>query len=1199
MRRKSCALLELFLLLILIDPSDGLQMKVRPERGSTVTVSTDLPSDDCAVCTVSGVNDTQTSCHSSLSLIPETEVQLLFRCSKPMEEAFTVSVTHAIECTADDCSPSTVEAQPALLHQFARTFTWEITAPEKTVVGLNILGKGLMETSQPCQNGYQYSITNSQVQTQYCQGGSVTHLDLLNEAVVSLQVKPNTQVGSALFQASAGPLKGRTMVVTVDSSTALTLSRDTQGPECEVCSGDGSAPSCDTTEKTLSNVESLPLEFSCLKPQDVYSVKMKKTIECTQSSCTPAAGDVSPDLFKDFSRSVTWDISVPNKTVLTLDFTGDGLKEISTPDKCQDGYQYTVSTTRREGVKSTSYCRGGTLSHLDLPGQTTVSLEAPKDAELGETIFSVTAAPRGNRNMYVTPDPNTRFIFKRQTSEPDCSVCWDQPPDQKCDPEYLTVQELRNISVEFSCSRPQDVFSVEINKEVDCISCTGDIIQAESSLFSDFNRSFTWDVKTASTKALTLDFPEPGMRQIPHGETCPDAHTYIFIIYLRLGLTTIGRFCKGGTVTNVQMRYRGRMALEVSGDRKLDAVAVKLSAGPETTMVATVKVSLPRGVSNTVFFTANYPGDFPDRQQMQWDFSVPGMHNYTMHFGSLRSPECLNSEVVVEYNKDKKGAKLSLTDPQPEHQQGNFRMVLMNCETNRTLPGLALNFTVSVMRSGHPVLCTVDLTKHQRLSLQLEKVGSDPYCEMSFKSQVENKINVAPGSKEVLSFLDCPKEDVRLTASELWACQNAASCTPTLLTVPKLPPCLPVPLHSFTWHFSIPQDSTIDLVSPSGGLRQSLPGQECNGSVSLHVAQGDGFSVGDFCSNGIIQKVQVHANMSVTATARNFTKTKGPFLNATFSQEIPETIIYRVSPRMSSPTMLATPNWPNGMKPSSTVSWIVTLPSQYQAHMQFNVSQPKCQVKHTAIKVQMLGFEEELMSRREDEQVEDKLLVPQSFYLNMSNCVPEDKHFGALTKIVLQKKSNLLAILLGIAGVLLLLLIVLAVVCFITRKKKKERMNKESSIYIGKGNIFRPGDMHFSKTRSENDSHVYASIDETMVYGHLLGNSSYADSMQDHFNGMQVDSYNTFTGPKDGELPVIKALDPEPETDQYKTFLDPAETFIPSRPRTPIDRQDSLGFQDRRMVDNELYTFKSTGDFNPIRLSGADMDARPPSEESL
>ena len=57
-----------------------------------MTVSTKLPLAQCAVCTVSGVNDTETSCHSSLSLVPEDEVKLLFNCSKPIEDSYTVTI---------------------------------------------------------------------------------------------------------------------------------------------------------------------------------------------------------------------------------------------------------------------------------------------------------------------------------------------------------------------------------------------------------------------------------------------------------------------------------------------------------------------------------------------------------------------------------------------------------------------------------------------------------------------------------------------------------------------------------------------------------------------------------------------------------------------------------------------------------------------------------------------------------------------------------------------------------------------------------------------------------------------------------------------------------------------------------------------------------------------------------------------------
>lgn len=68
------------------------------------------------------------------------------------------------------------------------------------------------------------------------------------------------------------------MVVTIDSTTTVIIASETQEPTCDLCVDDGSTPTCSTTGKTLTNVQSLSLEFSCSKPQDMYSVKMKKKI---------------------------------------------------------------------------------------------------------------------------------------------------------------------------------------------------------------------------------------------------------------------------------------------------------------------------------------------------------------------------------------------------------------------------------------------------------------------------------------------------------------------------------------------------------------------------------------------------------------------------------------------------------------------------------------------------------------------------------------------------------------------------------------------------------------------------------------------------------------------------------------------------------------------------------------------------------
>ena len=69
------------------------------------------------------------------------------------------------------------------------------------------------------------------------------------------------------------------MVITIDPGTTVILKRDPKDTECEVCSVDGSTSDCSPADKKkLTNVDKLSLEFSCLKPEDVYSVEMTKKI---------------------------------------------------------------------------------------------------------------------------------------------------------------------------------------------------------------------------------------------------------------------------------------------------------------------------------------------------------------------------------------------------------------------------------------------------------------------------------------------------------------------------------------------------------------------------------------------------------------------------------------------------------------------------------------------------------------------------------------------------------------------------------------------------------------------------------------------------------------------------------------------------------------------------------------------------------
>uniref|UniRef100_A0A3B4CEX9 CUB domain containing protein 1a n=1 Tax=Pygocentrus nattereri TaxID=42514 RepID=A0A3B4CEX9_PYGNA len=594
--------------------------------------------------------------------------------------------------------------------------------------------------------------------------------------------------------------------------------------------------------------------------------------------------------------------------------------------------------------------------------------------------------------------------------------------------------------------------------------CNYNAIHPESSIFRDFDRTFTWDMKVVSSMAFQLDFPAPGMRQIPSSDHCPDKHTYTILMYARAGTVSLGTFCRNGTISRIDCRNP-----EKGTELNTELCAVQYNRVNYKTQ-SVMDATLPRGQTNTDFFSAH---DIPSDSVMKWNFVVPPMHNFTIQFLSYVKPECQSKEVKVTYQQNKVSIEKALTDEQPTNYQGDFSLSLTNCDAVRKA-GVSYNVPIILFLADH---CTVDLQSFQGLSLQIENTNPASFCEFRMDSVVQEKIVVPAGSKVDLSFLDCPSDELLLTATQ---------------TIGN--------------HYSFPalngsdMQGSVELSSPQGSLHQSVPGQECDGSVSLLVSDTDGSNIGRFCyrsNQGTIQKVQIFSNVTISFFSLFFT----------------ETLIYTVSPLVSTPVLLATPSWPGAMKADSTISWIVTIPEEYSAELLFiNVSQPRCERSHTRVAIQEMGSSEE-QSFREDEQYNDKYDIQSSFYLNMSNCEPEHGTFTALSKISLQKKTRkLLSIILAVVGALLaVMVIILAVVCVVVRKKK--RLINRSSIYIPKGPVSLPGDASFSKSRGENDSPVYASIDDTMVYGHLLAQDGHTDRGPGNFNGHQVGTYRTFTSP--------------------------------------------------------------------------------------
>uniref|UniRef100_A0A8C7DXE7 CUB domain containing protein 1a n=1 Tax=Oncorhynchus kisutch TaxID=8019 RepID=A0A8C7DXE7_ONCKI len=711
---------------------------------------------------------------------------------------------------------------------------------------------------------------------------------------------------------------------------------------------------------------------------------------------------------------------------------------------------------------------------------------------LNSSIPSLVVVHSEGVTLTLTPDQGTTLNIS-QSSERSrgskCTVCTGTGLKKSCsragsDYVVLLTDPKAAVNMVFTCTKPEEVFTVEVSR-------TGTLP------LQNFNRTFIWNLKAPVPRAFHLDFTQMGLRQILPSERCPDQHTYTLLALQRTGEAAIGTYCRNGSVSGAQVLNQGRLSLEVTGGRELNPTMFNVSVGEEIKSLAVLKVTLPEGTSSSELLSPNYPNSFPDDDLMEWKFVVPPKHNATVVFLGQTQPQCLKKEPAVEYHygNGRFAVVKKLSDPQPAQRRDSFSLILRNCEMNRIgdgSTGLSLHFKVSAKRR---MLCNVDLRKERGLSLYIEKTNLMSDCELKLNSVIQKKITVPSGKISQLSFQDCPCQELLLTTIRIIECRQWRGCqaaaAPVPLTVPVLERCLPAPLGSVTWILRPPQHGTVELLPTTGNLRQSLPEQPCNGSITLTVAEDDdGTTVGQFCPQGAIHKVQVHTNVSITASASTMGgKERWPFshplLNISFTREIAERYIFTVYPMKGVPTLLATPSWPVGMKSYSTVSWIVNVPSKLEAHLMFNnISQPKCSNRHTGI------------------------------------------------------------------------------------RKKKRQLSHQVSTYNPNGTSFLPGhNGSFPKSRKDNESHIYASIEDTLVYSHLLRDGAEMGVYGDP----AVDVYQSFTGPTETKPLSLGTVSEHPEVGIYQPFVPPSH-FAPPVPNRPLSQAQ------QPMVDNELYGSRSNGD---------------------
>ncbi|NWQ66596.1 CDCP1 protein, partial [Neopipo cinnamomea] len=702
----------------------------------------------------------------------------------------------------------------------------------------------------------------------------------------------------------------------------------------------------------------------------------------------------------------------------------------------------------------------------------------------------------------------------------------------------LSVKPGENMTFAFTCSTPEKYFIMAIQKNIDCVSgpCPFGDVHLYPLQLPRLNRTYIWDVKASTKAGLELKFSAPWLRQIGPGETCPDFISYNINSCIDKATVNIGTFCRNGSVSRVKLLGGVVMSLHLPWNSPLTTSGFNIANRASIKRLCIIESTL-KGESSITLMSPNYPLGFPEDELMTWQFVVPSSMRASVFFHNYSLSNCERKEERVEYyipGSLSNPEVFKLSDSQPANIAGSFNMSLQGCDQDAQNPGiLRLLFQVIVQ---HPqldenVTHLVDLSKEQNMTVTIHFEGwpgyiplmSQPICLICKDPRTCDRIlTLVSGTVYKISFLCKDLSRLRITAEKGISCVDFWRCQRKIysLSVPKAIMRLPIRLHKFIWKLLAPDLINIEITSPSLKLRQQVQEQRCNMSYSYSIVSATPeteMNVGVFCPGGSIEKIQMRNNITISLETfgKGLINESNPQdLEMSFVPHIKDECTFTVSPNPNAKVYLQTPNWPYGLPPSVSISWYVVVPSKQIARLGFSKDRMGivCETgrAYVNVKEEILGAEETV--RREDELLPDPRNMYHNFWVNVSNCRPVDR-----TQLTLQfwvtfaDKQIDLGIILGmVAGAGVLVAIGLTVCC--VKKKKKKTQNPMVGVYNANVNTQMPGKKGlFIKERQNNESHVYAVIDDAVVYGHLLKESNGSIAPE-------VDVYRPFDGPI-GSLP--------------------------------------------------------------------------------
>ncbi|MEE6465816.1 hypothetical protein FKM82_006710 [Ascaphus truei] len=399
--------------------------------------------------------------------------------------------------------------------------------------------------------------------------------------------------------------------------------------------------------------------------------------------------------------------------------------------------------------------------------------------------------------------------------------------------------------------------------------------------------------------------------------------------------------------------------------------------------------------------------------------------------------------------------------------------------------------------------------------------------------------------------------------------QKVIDCTSSLCpfgNVALQPSSLPGLNRTFSWHVATARNMGLELNFSTPWLRQINSSDKCPDLVTFDIStslRNSPVNIGTFCRNGTVSRIKVQGGGIVALYLPWYESlTQSGFRIANQSSIKRLCIIESTFQTESSATLLSA-NYDLGFPEDELMTWQFIVPPNHRASVQFlNYTLPNCDRKTESVEYYLP--ESYTNPVKLDLQKKQPASIGSNFNMSLQGCDMDDKNPGALRllfTVTVQQSSmqGCLTIILiaAIAAVGAVILAVTVTVCCV-RKKKKEKL-APVGIYDGKLQTEMPRRRaFFKKGKKKNDSHIYAVIEDTMVYGHLLKDPNGSVSPE-------VDVYQPFEGPMEDAPPVPRlnflngSTKEEDLEDHLSLSMRENELYVSSEliPKEPVENDDT------------------------------------------